>query len=86
VLDVGVFEDDASVLVVEVGDFGKGDGLGGGGGRLEELGGRGAGGDEERWNAVGDYLGGEIGAGGGVADYKDFLEEVSCRKCVLERG
>jgi hypothetical protein len=86
VLDVGVFEDDALVLGAEAGNFGKGDGLGGGGGRGEKLGGRRAGGDEERWNAVGDYLGGEVGTGGGVADYKDFLEELSCSKCGLERG
>jgi hypothetical protein len=66
-----VFEMDTAVLGPEVGDFGEGEGEDVGGG--EELGWGGAGGDEEGWVAVGRYLGGEIGAGGGVADYEDFL-------------
>lgn len=71
-LDMGVFEDDTSVLSVEVCDFRKGQALYRGGGG-QELGGRGAGGDEERWGTVRSDLSGEVSARGRITDYEDFL-------------
>lgn len=74
--DVGVCEEDGAVGSVEVGDFGEG-GRWEGGGRGKGLAWRGARGDEEGWGADGADLGGEVGAGSGVADYEDFLGQVS---------
>ena len=73
-LYVGVCEQDAAVRGVEERDFGEGDRWEVGRWR-EGLAWRRARGDEKGWGAVRGNLGSEVDAGGGIADYEDFLGE-----------